>query len=142
MTIRAVDVLSAAIVPIYDSLGDSAVEYIIKHSELSVALVEASKLPLFAQVAAAVAGQVKTVVSLSQPKDGPEKEAMAAIVGAGIEVTTWEEYLEVGAASPVEPMPPTAEDLACIMYTSGTTGTPKVGMLNRYRYIHLFIYIW
>jgi hypothetical protein len=32
LAIRALDVLSGTIVPIYDSLGESAVEYIVKHS--------------------------------------------------------------------------------------------------------------
>ena len=32
LTVRGVDVLSAAAVPIYDTLGESAVEYVIKHS--------------------------------------------------------------------------------------------------------------
>lgn len=115
--IRAVDTISATVVPIYDSLGDSAVEYIIKHSELSVALVEPSKLANIAQVAPAVAGQVKAIITTSQPQDDAAKAAVKKIQDAGIAVKAWEEFLEDGAAKPVEPIPPAAEDIACIMYT-------------------------
>jgi len=32
LTVRAADILAATIVPIYDSLGEDAIEYIIEHS--------------------------------------------------------------------------------------------------------------
>ena len=46
--------------PIYDSLGESAVEYIVSHSEMSVALVEAAKLGALSKVAPAIAKHVHT----------------------------------------------------------------------------------
>jgi long-chain acyl-CoA synthetase len=36
-----------------------------------------------------------------------------------------DELTELGASNPVDPVPPKPEDLACIMYTSGSTGPPK-----------------
>ena len=39
---------------------------------------------------------------------------------------TWAAFLELGAAKPAEPSPPAPSDLCTIMYTSGTTGDPKV----------------
>ena len=40
-------------------------------------------------------------------------------------ITNYDELLESGRKTPHEPTPPKPEDLACIMYTSGTTGPPK-----------------
>ena len=45
---------------------------------------------------------------------------------AGITAHTWAAFLELGAAKPAEPSPPAPSDLCTIMYTSGTTGDPKV----------------
>jgi long-chain acyl-CoA synthetase len=40
-------------------------------------------------------------------------------------ITTYDELLESGKKNPHKPTPPRPSDLACIMYTSGTTGPPK-----------------
>lgn len=40
-------------------------------------------------------------------------------------VLSIEELRKLGEENPVDPVPPTPEDLCCIMYTSGTTGPPK-----------------
>ncbi|KAF4552959.1 AMP-binding enzyme-like protein 26 [Elsinoe fawcettii] len=49
-----------------------------------------------------------------------------------VEVISFEELVKKGEDSPVEPVPPSPEDLCCIMYTSGSTGTPK-GVLLKHR---------
>lgn len=38
---------------------------------------------------------------------------------------SWDELLTAGKEHPADPIPPTREDICCIMYTSGSTGTPK-----------------
>lgn len=40
-------------------------------------------------------------------------------------VLSFEDLRQTGAVNPVSPVPPRSEDLACIMYTSGSGGTPK-----------------
>ena len=54
---------------------------------------------------------------------------MQAAEAACIKVHSWEEFLGMGRAQPVEAIPPKPEDLCTIMYTSGTTGNPKVTII-------------
>jgi long-chain acyl-CoA synthetase len=37
----------------------------------------------------------------------------------------YEELVELGKSAPRAPTPPKSSDVACIMYTSGSTGPPK-----------------
>ena len=39
---------------------------------------------------------------------------------------SWEAFLDLGRGAPAEACPPRPADLCTIMYTSGTTGDPKV----------------
>ncbi|KAI9678467.1 MAG: long-chain fatty acid-CoA ligase [Trizodia sp. TS-e1964] len=40
-------------------------------------------------------------------------------------ILSFEELRKLGEDNPSDPVPPSRDDLCCIMYTSGTTGTPK-----------------
>ena len=44
---------------------------------------------------------------------------------AGKKVYSFSEFMALGESNPAEPRPPKASDLCTIMYTSGTSGTPK-----------------
>ena len=49
----------------------------------------------------------------------------------GVSVISFEAFEKEGAANPRPAVPPTPEDIACLMFTSGTTGNPKVRTLRR-----------
>ena len=49
-------------VPLYDSLGESAVEYTVTHSDTSIIFAEASKVEFIAKAAGAIKKSVKHVV--------------------------------------------------------------------------------
>ena len=52
---------------------------------------------------------------------------LQAVKDKGYSLFSFDELKKLGAAKPVEPVPPSPEDLCTIMYTSGTTGGNKEG---------------
>lgn len=40
-------------------------------------------------------------------------------------ILSFEQLRQLGHDNPMDPIPPEPEDLCCIMYTSGSTGSPK-----------------
>lgn len=108
-------------VPLYDTLGENAIEYIVKHSESSVLFSHGEKLGMMAKALPALKSQVTTVVYWGKAKD----EDVALVKGMGIVVYGFDEFLALGKANPAAPRGAKADDLCTIMYTSGTTGDPK-----------------
>lgn len=107
-------------VPLYDSLGENAIEYIINHSETTAVFVQTEKLQMLVKALPHTPG-VHTVVYWG--KGDPTAAKVAT--NAGIKVYSFEEFMAVGRAKPTPASPPKASDLCTIMYTSGTTGDPK-----------------
>lgn len=131
LSIRACDNINGTIVPIYDSLGETAVEYIVNHSEMCMALVDTPNLAKFCKVAEDIKKYVKTVIYVGKG----DEAALKACTDAGIKVVSFADFLETGKGAPLTPSPPTPDDIACIMYTSGTTGTPKGVMTTHRNYV-------
>lgn len=85
---------------------------------------QSEKFAMLAKALPHVTPQVKTVVYW-----GPDSAAdIAAAKATGVSVYSFHEFLELGRANSAPPIPPKAEDLCTIMYTSGTTGDPKVSI--------------
>lgn len=100
--------------PLYDTLGASAVQYIIQHASVSVILVAGDKfkhllpvLPTLKQQIGLVIywGTVDSVMLLDAEKTGVPVQAFEAFLARG------------AAVEAVDPMPPSPKDPACIMYT-------------------------
>ena len=54
--------MSYQCVPLYDSLGENAIEYIINHSESVLAFVDTTKLPMFAKAVTGMGDRLRHVV--------------------------------------------------------------------------------
>uniref|UniRef100_A0A7N0ZRK1 Long-chain-fatty-acid--CoA ligase n=1 Tax=Kalanchoe fedtschenkoi TaxID=63787 RepID=A0A7N0ZRK1_KALFE len=107
-------------VPLYDSLGANAVEFIVNHAEISIAFAQDTKIPAILACLPRCSSYLKTIVSFSKATDAQKKEAE----GCGASIFSWEEFLQLGSLD-CELPPKQLTDVCTIMYTSGTTGEPK-----------------
>lgn len=131
LIMQALNALSGICVPIYDTMGQENVEYVISHSESSAIAVQDQKLPALTEVLQkGNCTNVKAIIYWGNPSDENVKQAKAALGGDGSNVVSYAQALEMGKHSPKEHQPPTEDSLSTIMYTSGTTGEPKGVMLT------------
>jgi long-chain acyl-CoA synthetase len=126
VAMQACNRLGAACVPLYDSLGEHAIEFILRHSGTAAVFVAGDKVAHLAAALAAgklggEAGGVRLVVHWGEPPAA----ALAALAATGVSVSSLADFEADGAAHPAPPSPPAPSDLCTIMYTSGTTGDPK-----------------
>lgn len=118
-------------VPLYDSLGESSVEYIIGHSEASIVFTSTQKFPLLEKTLHKTKEFIKTIVYFGDVTDDSKRTSQAA-EKEGVKVYSFADFEQIGIDNPAEPSPPKAQDAACIMYTSGTTGNPKGVLLTHH----------
>ncbi|KAH9656444.1 AMP-binding enzyme family protein expressed [Citrus sinensis] len=104
-------------VPLYDTLGANAVEFIINHAEVSIAFVQENKIP---SVGIHCVNSLYSIVSFANVSSSQKKEAEEL----GVSCFSWEEFLQLGTLDCELPLKKKT-DISTIMYTSGTTGEPK-----------------
>ncbi|KAG0489001.1 hypothetical protein HPP92_007812 [Vanilla planifolia] len=107
-------------VPLYDTLGVHATEFIINHAELHIVFVQESKIPSILIHLPRCSTFLRTIVSFGMVTGDQKKEAEQF----GVNCFSWKDFMALGVSS--SELPPKSKDEICtIMYTSGTTGEPK-----------------
>lgn len=108
-------------VPLYDTLGPGAVNFILDHAEVDVVFVQDKKFKELLNPECTHTQRLKLIVCFTSMKE-EEKEKAESM---GIKSYSWSEFLHMGSKVPSELQTPKASDICTIMYTSGTSGDPK-----------------
>jgi len=112
-----------ACVPVYDTLGENIVQYEVNHADLPILFVDSSRLASVSKVLKDCP-TLKYVVQLTALGSVPA-DITAAFDAAGVNLIDMPSLTAKGKEIPAKPNPPGPDDIAFIMYTSGTTGDPK-----------------
>ncbi|XP_042415348.1 long chain acyl-CoA synthetase 4-like [Zingiber officinale] len=108
-------------VPLYDTLGAGAVEFILCHAEVQIAFVEEKKIAEVLKTLHNSSKFLKTIVSFGKvtPKEKEEVE------NSGLAIFEWDEFLCLGCDTQFDLPVKKMDDICTIMYTSGTYCSQK-----------------
>uniref|UniRef100_A0A0E0F6J3 Long-chain-fatty-acid--CoA ligase n=1 Tax=Oryza meridionalis TaxID=40149 RepID=A0A0E0F6J3_9ORYZ len=120
MAMQACNSQGICYVPLYDTLGANAVEFIMDHAEISIAFVQESKIQSVLSVVKKCRAHIKAIVSFGDVTSELKREAEQL----GVSCFSWEEFSSMGKQNYELPKKQ-KDDICTIMYTSGTTGDPK-----------------
>jgi long-chain acyl-CoA synthetase len=121
-----------SIVTAYDTLGESGIQHSLTQTRAKAIFVDTQLLKKVTKPVEA-ATDVKILIyndAGTLPIAEAELEAFKK-AHPNLKILSFEELRALGEDNPVPPVPPKPDDLFCVMYTSGTTGPPKVRYFKR-----------
>jgi long-subunit acyl-CoA synthetase (AMP-forming) len=113
----------AIVVTAYATLGEEGVSTALNQTSATICVCDAKLFKVVKQ-SAPKCPKLKYLVTILDSQSEMTPSAMGEQLGGSIAVKSFEEVVELGAEV-IPPNPPAPEDIAIIMYTSGTTGNSK-----------------
>ncbi|XP_041364605.1 long-chain-fatty-acid--CoA ligase 1-like [Gigantopelta aegis] len=123
---QAAFVYSMVVVPLYDTLGEKACNYIINQAEIKVVVCDTNKKVSNLLNRHSETPDLRVAVVMEEPSG----EVLNLARTLGVSILTFSDVEKLGKENPHEINPPNPDDLSIICYTSGTTGLPKGALLT------------
>ena len=114
-------------VPLYDTLGDEALQYIINLTEMQAIFCSADRIPKLLKNQGSLLS-VKSVVLMNH--GALDEESLKEIKKASFTVYSFEEVMAKGRNKPMTRVATNLDSVATICFTSGTTGMPKGAIIT------------
>jgi long-chain acyl-CoA synthetase len=113
-------------VPLYDTLGDQAIEYIINQTEMRIVFATSDKIQILFKLREKIP-TVSIIIATDYQIEQSKLEELRFQAGQNIRLLSFEEIEQLGREGGIKPPAgkATQDDIATICYTSGTTGNPK-----------------
>jgi len=115
---------SSTIVTAYETLGVEGLQFSLRQTESKIIFVDVPPLPTLAK-ALDKSTTIHCVILNDQSSPNEEEVGKFESEFPDIRVILYSHLQELGRDNPSEHTVPGPDDLACVMYTSGATGTPK-----------------
>lgn len=117
---------SMSIVTAYDTLGESGLRHSLETTHSKAIFLEPHLIGLLIKVLP-YAQDIKHIIYNTNSMEQLQDEDVQSLKTSypDIQLLSFEDLRVLGQNNPVDPVPPKADDVCAIMFTSGTGSTPK-----------------